>query len=229
MRPRRPPSGERVPAMGGAPEALVMRSSVSRAFALGLALAAFSAVDAAGGSAPFVQIQAAVNAASDGDVLLIKSGNDTAVQVVDTDVALAGDSGASVHVDAVRVSTQGLRRRRLGDDGGRVSRIGRRRAVGRARCSRVLARECAPARAPRPTFVAPDSETARRNAARRRGDADALRCAGGGRTVRRPNRAARASPACSASSVRMDRRTPPARTAGASSHPVRAPARATRT
>jgi hypothetical protein len=69
-------------------------------------------VVAAGGGGASTDVQAAVNAAVDGDVLLIEAGNDAAVEVNDKNLALVADTGANVHIDGVRESRRRRRRRR---------------------------------------------------------------------------------------------------------------------
>lgn len=72
------------------------------AFFAPLASAGVLVVDA-NGPGPYTQIQAAVSAASDGDVLLVKTGDYARVEIVDKELAIVADVGATVRVGGMRV------------------------------------------------------------------------------------------------------------------------------
>jgi hypothetical protein len=52
-----------------------------------------------GGGGSFTQIQPAIDAAADGDTILVESGSYARFQVVNKSLAIVGDSGATVHVE----------------------------------------------------------------------------------------------------------------------------------
>jgi hypothetical protein len=87
-----------------------VRAVLSAAAMLGALAATASAnvlvVDAFGGG-NYTQIQAAVNAAVDGDTILIKSGTYGSFGVLDKELAIVGDAGSSVHVVGV-IRARGL-------------------------------------------------------------------------------------------------------------------------
>lgn len=85
---------------------LLVRSTLSALAFVAFAVAADAdvLVVAAGGAAPFTEIQAAVDAASDGDVILVKSGVYSSFVTRNVDLSIVADVGQTVQIDgAIRV------------------------------------------------------------------------------------------------------------------------------
>jgi pectin methylesterase-like acyl-CoA thioesterase len=93
-------------------------------------------VDASGGGS-YTQIQPAIDAADDGDTILVKSGSYTWFSVIDKSIAIVGDAGANVslvggaRVEGCAASGARLQQQQRAVMADAVARHGRNGAAGR--------------------------------------------------------------------------------------------------